>query len=48
MLLFACMVSGRNSKVKVFQKSLSNSLRIHGDQVPIRNTTLYGKMGTLV
>ena len=28
-----------------FQRSLSDSLQIHGDQVPIRNTTLYGQSG---
>lgn len=39
MVLFACVVSGINSKVEPFQKSLLNSLKIHGDQVPIENTT---------
>lgn len=39
MVLFACVVSGINSKLEPFQKSLLNSLKIHGDQVPIENTT---------
>ena len=45
MFLFACIVSGKNSEAQVFQRSLSDSLQIHGDQVPIRNTTLYGQSG---
>lgn len=45
MFLFACVVSGINSNVEPFQKSLLNSFQIHGDHVPIENTTLYGQSG---
>ena len=48
MFLFACLVSGKNSEAQVFQRSLSDSLQIHGDQVPIRNTTFMEKVEFLV
>ena len=43
MFLFACIVSVKNSEAQVFQRSLSDSLQIHGDPVPMRNTTVSGQ-----
>lgn len=43
MFLFACMVSGEISKAEVFQRNLLSSFQIHGDNVPIKSTTLFGQ-----
>jgi hypothetical protein len=46
MFLFACPVSGLNSKTEAYQKNLSNLSPIHGDLAQIGSMTLFGINGS--
>lgn len=46
LFLFACHVSGLNSKVKDYQKTVSNISQTHGDLVKTKSMILFGINGS--